>query len=112
MSMHTIREWVRTFVYLDFLGFLAWSLVAVVLGTLTLLMLLVIGHFNGLTNLIVSVATGLAALALFCWMTMDARRSRARIHKVHVKEAVPTPDGDMSAVANLPKMPPWMGMGP
>lgn len=109
MSLHTIREWARTFVYLDFLGILAWSVVAVILGMLTVPMLLALGQFDQVTSLILSAGAGAATFALVAWMTYDARRSRERVHKMHVKEAVPTPDGDMSAVVNLPKLPPWMG---
>lgn len=110
MSLRTtIREWGRTFIYLDFLGTIAWSLVLVVAGSLAISLFLLAGQPDRATNLTLAVLGAAALLVFLVWVTYDAYRSRERIHKHHVKEAVPTPEGDMSEVVNLPKMPPWMG---
>ena len=110
MSLRTtIREWGRAFIYLDFLGAIAWSRVVAVVGSLAIGLFLILGRDDQAANLTPSVLGAAALLVFLAWITYDAHRSRERIHKYHVKEAVPTPEGDMSEVVNLPKMPPWMG---
>ena len=109
MVLQNVRNWAKSLVYLELMGHVAWSVAAVLVGSLLIIYCLVAGQMDRVTSLLGSMMAGLALLGFLAWMTIDARKHLRKIHRGHRREIKPGPDGNMADVANLPHLPPWMG---
>jgi hypothetical protein len=109
MLLRTARAWFRALIYLDFLGMLAWAVVAVALGSFFLVGMLLGGEVDRAPILGFLVAFSAMLLVYFAWMTRDAELAYNAIHREHQK-AVLRPECELREAVNLPHLPPWMGV--
>jgi hypothetical protein len=111
MLLTTLRSWAQAVISIYLLAQVAWWVVVGLLGSALVVYMLIKGDYGLAIGTGVGVFGALAALAFLAWMTVDAEKSYAEVHRQHLKEK-PEPDGDMTKVAGGPAdMPPWMGAG-
>jgi len=103
-----LRNWARTFIYLDMLFYAVWCVVAATFGTLFLIVAVIQGDWERSLSLLGTAAGSAAILGFFYWVYRDARKASKEMRRQR-RQSRPRPDGDMSDVAGLPQRPPWMG---
>lgn len=75
--MRKLREWSKTFLYLDLLFSIAWYVVAAVFGALFLIVVVVRGDTEQIFPLLGTVVGSLAILAFAYWIARDARKAKS-----------------------------------
>jgi hypothetical protein len=111
MLLKTLRSWAQAVISVYMLAQIAWWVVVGAFGLVLVGYMLIKGDYGLAIGTGIGVFGALAALAFLAWITVDAEKSYADIHRQHLKEK-PEPNGDMTNVAAGPTTsPPWMGTG-
>ena len=106
--LRKLREWGKTYIYLDLLFNLVWYVVVAISGLLLLIVGIIRGEYDQVPTLLGAIISSAVLLWFVSWIARDARKASKALRRQR-KKGKPRPGGKMSGAAGMSERPPWMG---
>ena len=87
--LERMRQWAKTFIWIDFLFSLAWYALAAVAALAALFLVLIRGEYDRVPSLVGTFLGAAAFLAFVGWIARDARRAARALRQERLKAKPP-----------------------